>query len=231
MKKMNSTQMNDVLPSPLSSMLKGQVSSLSSIADALCRGFRSCGLQAGIEHIDDWACISINVAGELLSFGVMSPEAYELPPACLPIRIGVDLAFGLPSGDLLNERPGLFFYPPSNFTIQQLVQLCQATVSPAEFTTLLNGSNRFAMAMARQRFPSSILLMREARTSARVVGEKTFELWTQSGGSVCFHPLEPTNNPHQAALQANDLGYWPTIYRCISGVFVPFKATPAGVFI
>lgn len=228
---MNSTQLNSALPSPLSSMLRGQLSSLSSITHTLRAGFRSSGFQAGIELFDDWACISIDVAGELLSFGVMSPEVDKLPPECLPIRIGVDLAFGLPSGDLLNERPGLFFYPPSNFTIQQLAQLCQATVSPAEFTSLLNDSNRFAMAMAREQFPASILIMREARTAARVVGEKTFELWTQSGSSVCFHQLEPTNNPHKAALQANDLGYWPTIYRCISGVFVPFKSTPAGVFI
>lgn len=228
---MNDDQLNNVLLSPLSSMLKGHVSSLSSIADSLRRGFRSVGIQAGVEYINDWACITIDVDGELMGFGVTIPEAYELPPGCLPIRLGVDLAFGLPSGDLLNERPGLFFYPPSNFTIQNLVLLCKAAVSPAEFTTLLNDSNRFAMALARERFPKSILIMRVARTSVQFVGEKTFELWTQSAGSVLFHSLPPTNNPHQAALQANGLGYWPTIYRCVTGVFVPFKPTPGGVFI
>jgi hypothetical protein len=231
MKKMNDDQLKDVLLSPLSSMLKGHVSSLSSIADSLRRGFRSIGIQASVDYMDDWACVTIDVDGELMGFGVTMPETYELPSECLPIRLGVDLAFGLPSGDLLNERPGLFFYPPSNFTIQHLVLLCKAAVLPAEFSALLNDSNRFAMAMARERFPKSILIMKEARIAARIVGERTFELWTQSGGSVCFHPLAPTNNPHLAALQANELGYWPTIYRCTSGVFVPFKQTPAGVFI
>ncbi|MGF6282008.1 hypothetical protein ABH908_000505 [Pseudomonas frederiksbergensis] len=231
MKKMNDDQLKDVWLSPLSTMLKGHASSLSSIADSLRRGFRAVGIQAGVEYLDDWACITIDIDGELMGFGVTMPEPFDLPPECLPVRLGVDMAFGLPSGDLINERPGLFFYPPSSFTIQHLVLLCKAAVSPAEFTSLLNDSNRFAMAMARERFPRSILIMREARIAARIVGDRTFELWTQSAGSVRFHPLAPTNNPHHAALQANDLGYQPTIYRCTSGVFVPFKQTPAGVFI
>lgn len=231
MKKMSSSNIPGLLASPLSLLTPSQCHSLQSISQALLQSFDSRGISAGVEYLEEWVCFTIEWNDNLLSFGVMLPEEEAAPSLGLLFRVGVDLSFGLPSGEVLNDLPGIFFYPPTDFTLQQLLDLCLGEASPAEFTELLNNSNFLVLSSPQKKFPKSILVMVSTRSSVRDAGERCFELWTQSGGRVRRHSLTPTNNPHQAAIQAHDMGFWPTIYRCTSGVFVAFKTTDGGVFI
>lgn len=221
----------DVSGSLLLPLMPSDTGSLQSIAMAFQQVFTFHGLRSGIEHFDNWVCITIAVDRRLLSFAVMAPETPELLGPGPTIRIGVDLSCGLPSGEELNDRPDTFFYPPSDFTLGNLLDLCRGRTTPGVFTDLLNASNRFAMSLARVKFPNSILVMSVSRQDRRTAGDRHFDLWTQTGGRAHVHTLHPTNNPHQAALQANEMGYWPTIYRCVSGHFVAFKSTDGGVFL
>jgi hypothetical protein len=49
--------------------------------------------------------------------------------------------------------------PPRDFTLQQLLDVCQGTISPAEFTDLLNDSNFRVLELRQRKFPESILVM------------------------------------------------------------------------
>jgi hypothetical protein len=227
----NSLAADEVTSTLLSHVLPDESSTFRTIVEALQQFLTSNDLHCAVEFFDDWACVSLAAHDTLLSFAVIPPEEPELLNFGRAIRLGVELSFGLPSGECLNEKPDTFFYPPSGFTIGDLFDLCRGRVGPTEFTELLNASNRFAMSSVRMKFPQSILLMFVSRDEVFNAGERRFELWTQSDGKVLIHRLKNTNDPHRAALQANELGYWPTIYRCISGNFVAFKSTHAAAFL
>ena len=136
----------------------------------------------------------------------------------------------MPSGEVIDEEPERYLYLPSGFKLDELLSLAQGQVTPARHMELVNFSNKHAMSVPLARFPRSALVMMGVRRS-RGVANRYFELWSQKNGTVQFDPLEPTPNPNEAAAEALELGYMPTIYRCLSGRFVCFRPTSGGVFL
>lgn len=201
------------------------------IADLLCQFLADRAEHTSIEFFEDWAKLTAVSDGVAFDIAFMEPELPALANEALPMRFGLDLAYGLPSGKVIYEKPDTFFYLPSNFTVSQLFALAQGQFSPGEFTALLNFSVRHAMSVPRDRFPSSILLLIRDRSSRLHAGDRRFELWTQKKSGVEVIELCPTNNPHEAARESLTKGYRPTIYRCQSGRFIAFKATEGGVFL
>ncbi|HDS0957095.1 hypothetical protein [Pseudomonas putida] len=212
-------------------LLAGASDGLISLSERLVTGFSHAGLPASFQLHGDWAQISVSAAEGPVSFAIMEQEVPGLSSGALPLRLGVSLAFGIPSGEALLHKPDTFFYLPASFSVDQLVALCRGTFSPRQFTDLLNFSVRHSMSAPRDRFPASILLMIADRTQVHTVGDKRFELWTQSRGVIDIVQLKVTSNPHEAAAEAMEMGYDPTIYRCQSGAFVPFKTTDGGPFL
>lgn len=215
----------------LGELVAGATPQLRDLADRCAAGLADSGLPCHVDIFDDWVKLTVRTDDGLLRFGLMEPEVSGLSPSGLPLRIGVELAFNVPSGEPLRSKPDVFFCLPSDFSIDQLIALGRGSFSPAQFTELLNFSVRHAMSAPRSRFPTSILLMISERNRLHTAGDKRFELWTQSRGKIDIVRLKPTSNPHEAAGEAQELGFYPTIYRCQSGVFVAFKATEGGVFL
>jgi hypothetical protein len=130
----------------------------------------------------------------------------------------------------VDQEPDRFLYLPTDFTVEELLALACGEVAPAHHMELVNSSNKHAMSAPRPRFPRSALVMLGVRRSLEAA-DRHFELWSQADGVVQFHSLEQTADPNEAANEALDLGYAPTIYRCMSGRFVCFRPTAGGVFI
>lgn len=204
---------------------------LRLLAECFALGLTDFGAPTSVDVRGEWALLSTRIEGNCMSFAVMEPEFPGLAEGAVPLQFGLPMAFGLPSGDMILEKPDTFFYLPADFSIDHLFSLCRGHFSPVQFTELLNFSVRHAMSVPRNKFPKSILLMIRNRTELHDAGDKRFELWTQSVGSVRVIELKPTNNPHAAAAEANELGFSPTIYRCSSGRFVSFKSTDGTVFL
>lgn len=91
---------------------------------------------------------------------------------------------------------------------------------------LLNRAADLELRAPVQNFPACILVMREA-----LGRDKHFELWEQGNGRTWLTRLTETSNPFDAADECLiEHQRQPTVYRCISGVLVPFRATSGGVF-
>lgn len=215
----------------LGELVAGATTQLKDLAGRFAAGLADFGLPCHVDIFDDWVKLTVGTDDGLLDFGLMGPEVSGLSPGGLPLRIGVELAFNVPSGEPLRSKPDVFFYLPTDFSIDELIALGRGSFSPAQFTELLNFSVRHAMSAPRSRFPTAILLMISARLSLHTAGDKRFELWTQSRGKIDIVRLKRTSNPHEAAGEAQELGFNPTVYRCQSGVFVAFKATEVGMFL
>ncbi|MBM5458898.1 hypothetical protein H8F21_15130 [Pseudomonas sp. P66] len=215
----------------LGDLLAGGSKGLLALADQFAIGLTDAGLPASSELQGDWVKMTIVTNEGPVSFAIMEPEVPGLAKSALPLRLGVRLAFGIPSGEELLDKPDTFFYVPASFTIDQLLALCCGAFSPDQFTHLLNFSVRHSMSAPRKRFPSSILLMIADRTQLHTVGNKRFELWTQSRGVIDIIELKASSNPHVAAAEAKELGFHPTVYRCQSGAFITFKSTDGGPFL
>ncbi|MGP0171030.1 hypothetical protein ACSVIJ_04030 [Pseudomonas sp. NCHU5208] len=201
----------------------------------LALGLSELGLKAQMELLDGWARISLEVGLEAYQFGILEPERAGLSKDAIDLRFGFSLSFGVPDGGLLDSIPDVILSLPAVTTVGELLSIVQGKVSPGGFVALENFSARHALSVPIEKFPKSVLLaVGEAGGEAGWRMEATrirYDLWTQDGGKLQIHSLVPTNNPHEAAREANELGYWPTVYRCLSGRFVCFKSTSGGVFI
>lgn len=218
-------------PLPLASLTSSQGTTLSSFIQAFKQKLGHLGAGWDIQIKEDWALVSILSDGKVLSLAIAEHELPGLSSEGAPVRFGLDLAFGLPSGEQITVKPEAFFYLPNNYDVYSLIELTRGEAPPSEFCSILNFSTRYAMSIARDRFPSSILLMITERTKKLETGSKWFELWSQAAGQVRIQELPLTSNPFVAAEHALDVGCTPTIYRCQSGQFVAFKSTNGGVFL
>lgn len=203
---------------------------LHKIGDLVTKCLAAAGYATTCEQLGGWLRVTVLVSDGQLSFGLKAPEVRGLSAGALPFRIGVSLQFGQPCGAPVVDEPESFIYLPESFTVDEFLRLLAGDITVSGYTEILNFSSRYAMSVPRERFPSSILVLIKERTDLRSAGDKFFELWTQSTGEVAFHPLARTNNPHTAAEEARAMGFLPTVYRCSSGAFVPFKATDGGPF-
>lgn len=204
---------------------------LIALADRLALLLAEAGAPTCIEIKDNWARLTVLADEGQVDIAIMEPEVPGLGVEALPMRFGLAMSFGVPSGEAVLEKPDTFFYVPADFTVDQLFSLSRGHLSPAQFTDLLNFSVRHSMSVPREKFPSAILLMIRDRTELHYAGEHKFELWTQSRGGIKLTELKPTSNPHEAAAQALEIGFAPTIYRCQSGNFIAFKTTSGGVYL
>lgn len=203
---------------------------LGAMSLALADELSGCGHPASVEPMDGWARLTLSVDGRLAQCGVRLPETEGPVLGSLGIRFGFAEAFGVPSGEPVDQEPDRFLYLPTDFTVDELLALACGEVAPAHHMELVNFSNKHAMSVPRPRFPRSALVMLGVRRSLHSA-HRYFELWSQADGVVQFHSLEQTADPNEAANEALDLGYAPTIYRCMSGRFVCFRPTAGGVFI
>lgn len=104
------------------------------------------------------------------------------------------------------------------------------------FHNLVNHTAKLEMARPRSRFPKSCLLMQYGapmplRRGIPQPPERFFVLWSQREDGVQLHELPRTQSPFEAAQHSRELGFSPTIYRCISGHLIPFLRTEGWAFI
>lgn len=197
----------------------------------LALGLSALGLQAQMELMEGWGRMSLVVDGHACQFGVLEPERTGLSSRAIDLRFGFSLSFGVPDGGSLESEPDVLLSLPAALTVSELIALARGKVSPESFVAMQNYSSRLALLAPIAKFPSSVLVAVGEVGGIREAVKVRYELWTQDDGVPRFHTLAPTNNPHEAAEEANELGYWPTVYRCLSGRFVCFKQTNGGVFI
>ena len=197
----------------------------------LALGLSDLGFLAQMELMDSWARINLSVGLMRCQFGILEPERIGLSTDALDLRFGFSLSYGLPDGGILQREPDVLLSLPAATTVGELLDIAQGKVSAELFIALQNYSARHALSSPIAKFPKCALVAVGEAGRPMEATNIRYELWTQDGGKVQFHTLSPTNNPHMAAEEANELGYWPTVYRCLSGRFICFKTTPGGVFV
>ena len=225
---MSNANIREVL---LAQCLQDAAPDLELSAYVLATGLNGLGFPTTLQLEEDWARLTLDVGDRAVQFGLKKPEAPGLSKDGLSLRVGFSLGFGVPSGKAVKEEPECFVYLPSSFTVGELLDLAGGETTPAQYMALENFSARHALSAPLAKFPNAALVMIGTRASLMERGDWHFELWTQNGVCVSFHQLTPTINPHVAAVEAQELGYSPTIYRCLSGRFICFKPTDGGIFI
>lgn len=122
--------------------------------------------------------------------------------------------------------PSQYVTVQGDISIDDLFSIAGYKQTEALTNQLLNRAADLELRAPIQNFPACILVMREA-----LGRDKHFDLWEQANGRTWFTKLTETSNPFDAADEClREHQRRPTVYRCISGVLVPFRATSGAVF-
>lgn len=150
----------------------------------------------------------------------------------LSVMVGAKFMACKPSASPHEDCEVNFFYSPDCTSVQDLVDIAYGEITYKRIESIQNFSAEFAMSGPIARFPNCalIMLMKNPWSSDRR-GNTFFKLWYQQGDVASIVDLEETSNPFEAAKQAIELGYSPTVYRCHSGIFINFKNTSGVPFL